>query len=364
MGPETQHALAALGIKPIQLQALAERESDALPWRITAVDRGMCNVMSLAPDLARLERRVHTNGADVAVGDFVMLTGSDNDPLIEEVLPRSTVLRRAAAGRRARAQLIAANVDVVFVVSAFAPTEKLERRGLQVRRIERYVAAVSEGGSLPVAILNKVDIATRSDAELLELLDALRARLHHVEVVCTSAETRAGLEELDPYLTPGSTVGFIGMSGVGKSSLINALLQRESQAVGGTRGADQKGRHTTTRRELVPMPGGAWLIDTPGMREFAVLSDDDDVAGFDDIDALALQCRFANCAHDREPGCAVRAAVEAGDLDEDRLENYRNLRSDAQRLAERHDAMARHEAKRKGRTFGRMVREAKRIKGR
>lgn len=364
MGPNTQRGLSALGIKPMQLQAWAERASDALPWRITAVDRGMCDVMGLAQDLTRVEGRVHNNRADVAVGDFVLLTGSENDPMIDEVLPRSSVLRRGASGRRARAQLIATNVDVVFVVSAFAPTEKLERRGLQVRRIERYVAAVSEGGSLPVAILNKVDIATRSDTELLELLDTLRARLHRVDVVCTSAETGAGLAELAPYLTPGSTVGFIGMSGVGKSSLINALLQRESQAVGGTRGADQKGRHTTTRRELVPMPGGAWLIDTPGMREFAVLSADDDVAGFDDIDALAQRCGFANCAHDSEPGCAVRAAVEAGKLERDRLENYRDLRSDAQRLAERHDALARHEAKRKGRAFGRMVREAKRIKGR
>lgn len=359
--PVRHAALRALGLKNVTLQQLMADHGDAIPLRVCRVDRGQCSVMGVQEDGSPTTLRVRPPVDPVAVGDWVLLDG-DDPSRIGSILERTTVLRRGSVGVEGREQLIAANLDVVFVVTAFAATEKLERRGLNPRRLERYVAAVGEGGAQPVAVCNKVDL---SESEGLEdLRRDLSARLGNLDVIFVSAHTRNGLDELRRYLVPGDTVAFVGPSGVGKSSLINTLVGRAAAEVGEVRTLDAKGRHTTSHRELLVMPGGALLVDTPGMRAFAVLTDTGEVSGFDDIQALAEGCRFSDCAHDSEPGCAVQAAVARGELPADRLANLHALQRDAQRLHAKQDGLARHEARKKDRAFGRLVREAKDLKKR
>jgi ribosome biogenesis GTPase len=261
---------------------------------------------SLRGSLAKTERPV--------VGDWVAVVDGAERASIQRVFERRTTLVRRAAGTLAEAQVIAANVDVFFVVTAV-------NRDFNERRLERYVAAVWNSGAAPVVVLNKVDL----EQDLDDILEAIDRAAIGVPIVRASAATGTGVEELRAYITVGKTVGFIGSSGVGKSSLTNRLLGREVQAIGGLRD-DERGRHTTTARQLIELPGGGVLIDTPGMRELGLL---DDVGGIDtsfpDIVALAQRCRFRDCAHESEPGCAVLAAAETGELSAERLASYRKL---------------------------------------
>lgn len=361
IGPWTRFAaLRRLGLKSATLQQLLTDDGAAMPWRIFRVDRGQCTVLGVGLDNAVARRRVRPPDEPVAVGDWVTLDAVDPDR-IGDLAVRTTVLRRGAVDAEGREQLIASNLDVVFVVSAFATTEKLERRGLNPRRMERYVAAVREGGATPVAVLNKADLPRYDSEELGDVRREVSARVG-VDVVCVSAETRLGLDKLRQYLTPGDRVAFVGPSGVGKSSLITVLLDQPALDVGRVRQTDVKGRHTTSHRELLMIPGGALLVDTPGMREFAVLSASGETTGFDDIQALASACRFSDCAHETEPGCAVVAATERGELIADRLASFHALQRDTRRLQAKHDALARHITHKKDRRFGRLVREAMDLK--
>ena len=358
-------ALSGLGLKTAQLHAAVA--SALCLGRVSVVERGAVGLIVLDPQqqlqTARARLGYEPEVAEpIAVGDWVLFEDSP-DPLVVEVLPRVSSLRRGKVGQRGAAQLIAANLDTVFVVAAFATTQKLLRRGLQARRLERFIAAVCDGGATPVVLLNKVDLVAADNETASAVAQELSRRLHRTQVLCTSVRSGEGLEQLAPYLVPGQTVAFIGLSGVGKSSLVNALLGQATQAVGEVRELDSKGRHTTTRRELIALQGGAWLIDTPGVREFA-LALDDDVAGFDDIEQLARKCRYGDCQHAAEPGCAVQAAVAAGGLAVDRVDHHRALLQDAKRARDRHDAFARYEQRRKGKVFGRMVRQAKALKPR
>jgi ribosome biogenesis GTPase len=216
-------------------------------------------------------------------------------------------------------QVVAANVDTIFLVTAFA-------QDLNARRLERYLTMVWDAGAVPVVVLNKADLCEDPAAAC----ESLRARLPLVDVVVVSALQDEGLGGLTPYLQPARTIALLGSSGVGKSTLVNRLLGREMLKVRAISDVDGKGLHTTTSRQLVELPGGALLIDTPGMRELQPWVDESAVdAAFDDIAALAGACRFADCAHASEPGCAVLEAVTAGRLDADRLENYRRLGREA-----------------------------------
>lgn len=358
-----------LGLKPTLLRELLAEHEGRRPWRVASVERGACGVLGLDDDGALVEGHARTNPQiPVAVGDWVLLdAGSEDGPdqgRVDAVLERTTWLRRGSVKREGEAQLLAANLDTVFIVAAFAETDKLERRALNARRLDRFVLAVREGGAVPVIVLNKVDLAGREAAELDALVEDLGVRQGGADVLWSSATEGKGLEPLRGYLAEGETVAFIGMSGVGKSSLINALLGEERQAVTDIRRLDAKGRHTTTRRELVVMPSGALLIDTPGVRELAVFLAGGDMVGFDDVDTLAASCRFSDCAHEAEPGCAVIAAIESGALSADRVASYRDLKREAERLDKRHGALARHLEKKEGKRFGKMVREAKAMKKR
>jgi ribosome biogenesis GTPase len=230
------------------------------------------------------------------------------------VLERRTALLRRAAGTLTEPQVVAVNVDTFFVVTAV-------NRDFNERRLERYVAAVWNSGAQPVVVLNKVDL----EAELGPLLEAIDRAAIGVSVVRASAASGEGIEALREYIGEGKTVAFIGSSGVGKSSLMNRLLGREAQAVGGLRG-DERGRHTTTARQLVELPGGGVLVDTPGLRELGLLDDAGGVeTSFADVAAFAERCRFRDCAHENEPGCGVLAAVANGELPAERLASYRKL---------------------------------------
>lgn len=274
-----------------------------------------------------------------AVGDWVGLAadgGADGSAVIHAVLPRRSMLLRRAAGN-AGEQLLAANVDTLFICTGLDHDYNL-------RRIERYLAFAYSGGVAPVVVLTKADLCTNLDERQTEV-EAVAAG---APVVFLSTVAPRGLDDIRRLAPPGTTATLVGSSGVGKSSLINALLERPELATAAVRRHDSRGRHTTTHRQMLLIPGGGLLIDTPGMRELALLADADDVdAGFDDIEALAANCRFRDCTHTREPGCAVRAAVARGALDPARLESRAKLLRELAYLDRRDDPIAAAEERRR-----------------
>lgn len=261
-----------------------------------------------------------------AVGDWVLLEGVQ----IVAMLPRRSLVKRAAAGEHYRQQPIAANVDVVLVVTGLDGD-------FNPRRIERYLLLVRGLGVQPVVVLTKTDLpGADPEAARAALADSLQG----VPVVALDARDPASAEALAPWLRPGVTAALIGSSGTGKSTLANTLLGEQRMKTAAVRERDSRGRHTTTWRALIPLPSGACLIDTPGMRELKPTGEESLAeGGFADIEELAARCRFRDCRHAGEPGCAVRAALEAGELDPARLRNYFKLRDEvagaADKLAQR-----------------------------
>ena len=253
------------------------------------------------------------------VGDFVMLDKSNGDgsnAIIHEVLARKSAFERVAVGKDNQTQVVASNIDIIFICMSL-------NNDYNLSRLERYLSAAWNSRATPVVVLTKSDLCD----ELVGVLDEVSAIAIGTEIVVTSSYDKASHHQLLAFLQKGKTVSFIGSSGVGKSTLINRLAGQELLATSEIR-QDDKGRHTTTRRELLVLPSGGIVIDTPGMREFAVESVDLSHS-FADIEELICQCRFNDCSHGSEPGCAVRKAIEAGELDERRLENYQKLQKEA-----------------------------------
>ena len=254
------------------------------------------------------------------VGDWVAGSYSESGDtlLVEHLLPRRTSLMRQASGGRGVAQVIAANVDVVGIVSAFGEGKGARNvRLINEPRLQRYLTAVEQSRAQAVLIVNKSDLSADPAATTLEL----GRHFPGVPVVLTSAKLGLGLEGLRTWLPPGKTLGLVGMSGVGKSTLVNALVGRAALRTGEVRESDARGRHTTTHRELVLMESGALLIDTPGMRELG-LWEAESLVGFEDVIAIAAGCRFSDCGHASEPGCAIHAALAGGDLAAERWAGY------------------------------------------
>ncbi len=274
-----------------------------------------------------------------AVGDWVAYrppTGEGRG-LIHAVLPRRSKFSRKVAGERTEEQVVAANVDTLFLVSGLDGD-------FNPRRIERYLTAAWDSGAHPVVILNKLDRCDDPERCLLEA----RAVSMGVPVHRVSAKTGEGCEALREYQRPGETVSLIGSSGVGKSTLINRLLGREAQRTGDVRDGDDKGRHTTTHRELLALPGGGLIIDTPGLREVQLWEGDQGIEStFPEIEALAESCRFGDCRHQGEPGCAVGEAVQRGELVPERLESYHKLQKELYQVQIRNDELARLREKQK-----------------
>jgi ribosome biogenesis GTPase len=269
-----------------------------------------------------------------AVGDWVAIENQETEgrATIVALLPRRTAFSRKHPGKNEEEQIVAANIDTVFLVSALDGG-----RNFNLRRLERYLALTRGSGAAPVILLNKADLSERVESFILEAQSiAATVPVHPV-----SALEHQGLDALASYLAPGQTVALLGPSGVGKSALINALLGVDQQATGEIRAQDHRGRHTTTRRELFLLPGRGMVIDTPGMRELGLWGEESGVgAAFEDIEELAAHCRFRDCRHDGEPGCAVQQALGDGSLDEARFDNYLRMRRELAHLARKNDPVA------------------------
>ncbi len=260
-----------------------------------------------------------------AVGDFVIVEAG-TPPHIIEVLPRRSVLARAAAGERYARQIIATNIDIVLVLTGLD-------EDFNPARIERYLALIEDSGARAVVVLTKRDKVGEDDAE--DALASLRERLPGgLPVTAVNARDPESVAALATFLAPGTTAALVGSSGSGKSTLTNTLLGETRMATAATRAHDGRGRHTTTHRALLTLPDGACLIDTPGMRELG-LTGEEDLELFADIEDLTAQCRFADCSHGNEPGCAIREALEAGELDHERWEHYLKLREEREEQAAR-----------------------------
>ena len=259
-----------------------------------------------------------------AVGDWVALRPAtiSGDAQIHALLPRKSKFSRKISGTTPEEQVVAANVDTIFLVSALD-------RDFNLRRLERYLVVVRESRARPVIILNKADLC----ADVAGAIDAVRSIAADIPVHAVSSLRQEGLESLATYLEPGHTVALLGSSGVGKSTLINRLLGEERQRIRDVRASDRRGRHTTTNRELIVMPGGALVIDTPGLRELQLWETADGLQEtFDDIEALAPECFFRDCQHLEEPRCAVKAAVAEGRVSQEHLDSYHKLKAELRSL--------------------------------
>jgi len=345
-------ALAALGWNDRLATLLASEAPGLAAGRVLAEERGQYLVASAIGDgpasasgRLRHETEVDPTVLWPSVGDWVAIEpSSDGEHRIQRVLTRrSAVVRGAPGDRRLNTQVLAANVDVVFVVTSV-------NAEFNIRRLERYLSVAWDSGATPVVLLSKSDLVDDLDAFRLQAEAAAPA----VEIIAVSSVTGEGIEDVRRHLGAGRTVVFTGSSGVGKSSIVNALAGEPLLDTGGIRLDDARGRHTTTRRQLVRLADGL-LIDTPGLRELGVLDADGVATAFDDIEAVAASCRFGDCQHRSEPGCAVRAALHDGTLEAGRLEAYQKLQREARRAALATDAIARRAERKKWTAIHRSV---------
>jgi ribosome biogenesis GTPase len=327
----------------------ADGDSALRPARVLTQGRGAWRVHDGTGEVLARARSRRLAPTPVA-GDWVYLRDDLGDRHIEAVLPRTSTLSRNEAGRTSDEQVIAANVDLVALCT---PADDVN-----LRRLERELTAVWASGAIPVVVVTKADLVDDADLVVAQVESVAIG----VMVVATSVQLQSGVATLAAHVDPGATMALIGPSGVGKSSLVNALVGREVMATTATRG-DGKGRHTTTSRHLVPIAGGGLLLDTPGMREFAPWADADDLATtFPDIEELATQCRFSDCGHDAEPGCAVLAGAESDADLADRLANWRALQRELAWLERRSDARLMREERRRWASISKSMRGSNRIR--
>jgi ribosome biogenesis GTPase len=315
--------------------------------RVVEEQRGSYRLLSeeteyLADLAGRLRHWAGGRAGLPVVGDWVRAvagTSGSGRAVIHDVLPRSSRISRAAAGNPTEEQVLGSNVDIAFIVTSL-------NLDLNPRRVERYVALARNGGVTPVILLTKADLCADPETAVTEVA----AATPDVAVHAMSALFGQGLEALAPYLTPGKTCVLLGSSGTGKSTIVNHLLGAEALRVEPVRESDDRGRHTTTHREMLRLPGGALLIDTPGLREIQLWNGDEDGVleqAFGDIASLATACRFKDCRHQTEPGCAVKAAVAEGTLEPGRLASHVKLQRELAFLERKQDKRARAEHKKK-----------------
>jgi ribosome biogenesis GTPase / thiamine phosphate phosphatase len=348
--------LENLGFSPALAAAFAETSfAGGEPGRVSSSHTHVYRVMTadgerLAEISGRLRHTARGTGDYPAVGDWVVFQPrvAEERGFIHAVLPRRTAfVRRAPADREADYQVLAANLDTVFLMAGLD-------RDFNPRRIERGLILAWESGARPVVLLNKTDRAPDAEGQKATVVSGSP----NVPVHLLSARHGTGIEALAPYLGPGQTVVLLGSSGVGKSTLVNHLLGVERQRIGAVREIDQRGRHTTTHRELVVLPTGGLLIDTPGLREIQLWGGGDGLeATFSDLVDLGQGCKFRDCAHGQEPGCAVRAATEDGRLAPQRLASYHKLQAELRHLSLREDPAAQRAEKERWRSIHKAARK-------
>lgn len=320
--------------------------------RIAAEHRGAYDLITpdstvVASLSGRLRRQLADREQMPAVGDWVGIASTGR---IEGLLSRTSVLVRRAAGSQSEMQLIAANLDWVLIVTS-------ANQDFNPRRIERYVAAILEGGAEPVLVLNKIDLCTDVEDYLSQLDGTCRA----LPVAPVSALNQQGYHQLLRWAGSGQTVALVGSSGVGKSTLANWLLGSNALNTGDIRQTDDHGKHTTTGRALFPLPGGGALIDTPGMRELGLwLADSQSLGGFDDIEQLIEQCRFSNCQHSEQPGCAIAMSLQEGTLSARRWRNYEKMQKEVAHQQLGHGHSRKQEIRRRGKQLAAQLRHNKR----
>ncbi len=332
--PRFPPALAEFGLDEHFLALARGASAEPLLARVVGVHRRFWDVamdvgtmrVTLAGKRWSAGKDARKDEAQPTVGDWVLLRREPSTAalVIEHVLPRRSVLSRNRVAVRGQNQAVAANIDLLAIVIACAhqgTTDHVAERSMNPRRIERYLTAARAGNVEPIVVLNKCDLDPGHQGRASELVERLG-----VPVVPCHTTSAAGLSTLIERLHPRQTVALVGLSGVGKSSIVNRLLGEEAQRVSAERTEDARGRHTTTHRELFTTASGFLLIDTPGMREFGLGdAEADDLTAFQDVEQIGAECRFRDCAHGKEPGCAVRAAVARGQLELDRVESYVTL---------------------------------------
>lgn len=341
----TSTDLKTLGWSQFFTSQLSIEELETLtPMRLCEVRRR--SVVALSAGLERLDISLTGDhvATDMAVGDFVL---SDGERIIRR-LDRRTLISRRAAGVAATAQLIAANIDTLFITTSC-------NTDFNEARLERYLAIAIEAEAAPVIVITKAD--RPEDIPVETYVDRAKAIYDRAEVLAINAKDPADIARLEHYCGTGQTLALVGSSGVGKSTIARGLTG-EDLDVGDIREDDAKGRHTTTARSMHRMHAGGWLIDTPGMRELALHDAMEGIGTlFEDITDLAMTCKFSDCQHRTEPGCAIRAAIETGELDEPRVERWRKLMEEDSRNSE-----SISEARGRGRKFSKMVKQAKKVK--
>ncbi|UCE25787.1 MAG: ribosome small subunit-dependent GTPase A [Candidatus Zixiibacteriota bacterium] len=327
------------------------RNHGMVPGRIEREDRNQylvaCESGRFAAEVSGRFRNEARSRADFpAVGDWVALkpSGAENRAIIHEVLPRKSCFSRKAilsggmpdTGGKTDQQVLAANIDTVFLVSGLDGDFNL-------RRIERFVTVAYDSGAAPAIILNKADLCSN----LQECIQQVELIAIGIPIHAVSAVSGDGLPHLDEYLSIGRTVAFLGSSGVGKSTIINRLLGEERLRTTAVREYDGRGRHTTSHRELIVLPEGGIVIDSPGMREIQLWGDQDSLdQAFEDVEVLARNCRFNDCTHSKEPGCAIKSAIDTGELDPARFGNYLKLQKEIRHLQRRRNRAAARRAER------------------
>lgn len=305
------------------------------PARVLSQEKGFYRVAAdkgekLAELSGKFRFQAEASSEYPAVGDFVLVNWNESgsSAIIESLLPRKSAFIRKAAGEPQQEQVVAANIDTVFLCMAL-------NNDFNLRRLERYISIAWDSGASPVVVLTKSDLCDDLENKRSEVSSIAFG----VDILVTTSMEEDGYKELLPFISEGKTIAFIGSSGVGKSTLINRLLGKEYLKTNGLRN-DDKGRHTTTRRELFLLPSGGMVIDTPGMREFGMWDNDTGIdRTFTDIEELAAQCKFRNCTHTNEPGCAIQKALTTGELETDRWQSYQKLKAENDYMEDRESYM-------------------------
>ena len=333
------------------------KEKEYIPARVVRENRTNYVLLSelgeLTGHLSGKLMHTQTSITKPVVGDWVAIDPQpEQTAVIHALLPRKTSVERKSAGDKTEVQIIASNIDKLILVVGLDDN-------FNIRRIERYLTMIYDSGAEPIILLNKADLCENVD----EYISQVESVAFGIPVISMSAKDENNIEQLEEHLTKQKTIALIGSSGVGKSTIINHFLEYDKMKVKAVSDEKHQGRHTTTHRELILLPNGALMIDTPGMRELQLWADEESASqSFVDIETLAKQCKFADCKHEAEPGCAIKLAIENDELDADRFKSYLKQMREIRHLERKKDQLGRHELNQRGKKFAAQIKQAVKFK--